>query len=181
MTIKLSQLTPEVTPEGKSIRIIIPVFINDGEKIISEKVTIYNIDDATAKELTDELEDKEDSGEILFHLIKYCTDIEVDYDSLEEFSNFLKIFNETNKAIQSELNDILIELYLSGMEKMEKFMSLPDEKKVKRMAVDPDMRDAYTKFKKITDEMQEPEIAPTEEELGIMRKAEKLKVKYQKE
>ncbi len=182
MAVKLSQLIPEVNEDGRSIRATIPVFINNNGKIISEKVTIYNLDDDTVKKITEELKDTEDQQKIFLTLVKYATDICVDDTNLEHFANFLTVFNETNKQIQMEIAEMWTEVNIVGMDAIQKFMSLDDSKKAKHILLNPEMAKVFEQLKEVTGYKEEPEDpTPSEEELEIMRKAEELKAKYKKE
>lgn len=179
MAVRLSQLVPS------DIRTIIPTYINNGQEIIEEKITIYNPDNDTVKKIIEELKETDDEQKIIYTLIKYCTDIEITEDNAEDFVKFMTKFSDTNRILQLELSELWTDMIATGFDAMQKLMSVPESKRAKHIVLNPAMAEAYEQLKQVQSQYEEiqkePEPTPSDEELEIMRKAEELKAKYKKE
>lgn len=165
---KLSQIM------GGKVRKEIPFYYQDNEGIMQEeKIKIYNLSKEQMIKLNEILEDRETltDEKVYYFLINEITDLEVDYDE-EEFVQFMKYYSDVFKAIETEFQDILANIHINGIDYLEKIFNMPENKRIKFLALNPKLKDEYDKYismfglkSKNDNNKEEVKIEETEEKL----------------
>lgn len=153
---KLSQIM------GKKLRKVIPFFYQDNEgKLIEDKIEIYNPTQKQLEKIHEQYKNKNELTEedFFYFLLNELTDLEIDMDK-DKFVEFMKYYNDVFEAVKLELTEILYEIVLGGYEKIEKLIDMPEDRRIKILALNPELREAYEKQMEL---LQNIEIKETEE------------------
>lgn len=139
---KLSQVM------NKDVRKVVPFFVQDNEgKLNEDKIIIKNPTKVQMEDLKTLYEEKENSDDItdediFFKMIEMFTDLDVDLNR-DEFFECMQYFSDVIEAIKLEFDGILYEIIISGYEKIDQLLSMPEDKRIKILATNPELKAIY--------------------------------------
>lgn len=136
---KLSQII------GKKVRNEIPFYYQDNEgTMIEDKITIYSPTKEQLLKIKEQYSNLKDITEedFFYFLLNEVTSLEVDLNK-EEFVEFMSYYSDVFEAVKTELEDIVYEIILGGVERLQKIFEMPEDRRIKMLAFNPELKKAY--------------------------------------
>lgn len=136
---KLSQII------GKKIRKEVPFYYQDNDgTMVEDKIIIHSPTKDQLIKIKENYSNLENITEedFFYFLLNEVTSLEVDINK-EDFVEFMSYYSDVFEAVKLELEDIIYEIMFTGVERLQKIIEMPEDKRIKLLAFNPELKKMY--------------------------------------